>query len=246
LMNFFNNIRKLKNKPLIDEREQLQTKLESINKYIEDKEKNNTILKEKLKIFDEEFNKVRPLLEAIKQKERKECLIREKEQLQIESEKFKLQKKHIESDNAPYEVKIKMMEEEFNKIKDINNYLNCAKLYKTNKIAVDKYPTYYPFGKNAKKYGLLGKSSSELQSIIEIKENELRPLKNLENELRCSIEKEKDLLNKNSTQYLKCIEKISSNDKRINEIDSFLSSTEFQFIKEIDENEIIALKNEAF
>lgn len=244
IMEFFNNIRHLKNKSLLQEKERLQTEIDSLKQHIEDIEKYDIDLSAKLKIFEAQFDKIKHLSVIIGQKERKECLIREKEQLQIESEKFKQQKKHIESENAPYEVDIKIIEEEFNKIKKsikrISEDIECARLYNANR----KYLSAYPgIKENAKKRGFLGKSSSELQSIIEIKENELGPLKNTENQIRCSIEKEKDLLNKNSTQYLNCIEKISSNEKRINEIDSFLSSTESQCIKEIDENEIIALKN---
>lgn len=102
LMNFFNNIIKLKNKPLIEEMEKLQMESNSLKKDIEGHEKNNVILNENLKGFEETFNKNRELFDAIEQKKCWKDLIQEKKMLLIENEKLKSIITQIETDNAPY------------------------------------------------------------------------------------------------------------------------------------------------
>ncbi|MDP3105521.1 MAG: helicase C-terminal domain-containing protein [Candidatus Methanoperedens sp.] len=248
IMNFFNNIRKLKNQPFIEEMENLQKEHESLNKYIEDIEKNNVILNDKLRLYETEFNNKRFLFEAKEKKEFFKGLVHKKETLQIENEQLKLSKKQIETFNAPYECKINIMKGEFKKIEksmnDLNSYIQCVIYYKANRKTIENYPKYYSsIAENAKKYGILGKSSSELQNLIEIKENELNSIKKRESELRLNIEKENDFLNENSAHYSKCIEEMSSNEKRIVELDFLLNSIDIQKIEKIDEKILESLEN---
>ena len=169
--------------------------------------------------------------------------MQEKERLQIDNEKIKQTEKNIESIIEPSKSKIQLFKDELNKIKksqdDVDHYLHCAKVYKCNRKTIEQYPNYYSEGKDVRKYGLLGKSSSELQQIIDIKEKESQTINNRENELLCSIKTENDIINECS----KSSEKRSTNDKLILKIDSFLSSIDLQSIEKIDDSKINLIKN---
>ena len=234
LMNFFENIRKIKNKPLIEEIEKLQMERDSLKKDIEGHEKNNVILNEKLKVLDEEFNKIRPILEAKELKERWDDLVHEKEKLQNINEQVILSIENMGTDNI-FDKEIFKAMNEFCKIeqsiKALETYIDDAKLYNANKGVLLKYPNSYPdISINAKKHGVFGKSTFELKNLIQLKENELNSIKKRERELRPRIEKETE----NNAKYSKFIEKTSINDKRIEDIDSLLNTIDIQKIEKIN------------
>ncbi|MBU4223520.1 MAG: DEAD/DEAH box helicase family protein [Euryarchaeota archaeon] len=246
VMNFFNSISKLKNKHLIEEIEKLQLESDTLKKDIEDNEKNKVVLNEKLKLFEEEFNKVRTILEAKEQKERWKSLIQEKEKLQIENKQLESSRKSIEISSQKDNIKI--MKEELKNIEQLKNDLNfdidCYIKYKSNMEIIDKHPNYYPsIIKAAKICGIFGKSSSELKSLIEIKENELNSIKSKEHELKLNIDKEKNLLNGNNAQNSKYEEKKSLNYERIEEIECLLNEIDIQKIENIDEKTLESNKN---
>ncbi len=79
-------------------------------------------------------------------------------------------------------------------IEELKNYINVINLYNANIKIINYYPT---IEKQAKIFGLVGKSMPELKSILEIKCTELDMLIAKQDELKNNIEIEKDIINKN-------------------------------------------------
>lgn len=158
---------------------------------------------------------------------------KEKQMMQTENEKRKRQIEYLESDNKNRENKIKESDYELTEIEksieDIYSYINSARCYSTNPKKIDNDPSiekrakrYYE--KQAKKLGLSGKSPSELQGIIENKENELENLNKRKDELILNIKEERDSIDKNNKQLAILREKISPNNIVVQEIDKGLYS----------------------
>ncbi len=174
--------------------------------------------------FFKDIQKTNVNEKAKHQEEFEEKLRKEKQTIQIEYEKCKQRIENIDN-SGNQQNKIKIMEEELIKMQkplgDLIRDINSTRLYSANLKIINHYPS---IEKQAKKLGLIGKSSSELQCFIESKDKELEPLKIKDSELRRDIEKEKNIQSQNKDQILSLKKHLFEYEKRINEIDKSFSS----------------------
>lgn len=217
LMNFFNNIRNQKIKPLIQEREMLEREKNHIIQHLEIVENDTEARNENLKLLDQELNKTENAIEQIKHQE---FLMQYREQLRISIDQIKQKIEKTKNNTSSRNENVKLLDQELVKINPIikanliiyNNKLN-QKIELLEPDNVTHEINLKSFGDELSKIKFTEKSIGNLEERMDL------------------IQKKEDLLKNN----------VPKNDKSILKIDYYLKS--LGPIKAMNDNELKDLIN---